>query len=338
MNNDTNGDRFMSSSLNAEKKESSAEVRLRPRNFDEFIGQKNIVENISVMVDSAKIRTTALDHILLSGPPGLGKTSLAYLIAGEIGTQLHVISGPAIEKKGDLAAILTNLNKGDILFIDEIHRLHISIEEILYSAMEDYRLDLVIGQGHAARTMQIDICPFTLVGATTRSGLLSNPLRDRFVAQFHYDFYEPEEIQKIIDLNSEKLNLQIDKNASLLAANCSRGTPRIANRILRRVRDFSLVNKTDLITRSEVESSLSLMQIDRLGLDRMDRKILQTIKETFKGGPVGIDSLCATLSEERGTLEDVYEPFLLKEGFIKRTPRGRELTERSIKHLIELDT
>lgn len=325
--------RFMSTKLNNDYAEEQNEVKLRPQNFSEFIGQKNIIENISIMVDSAKIRGSALDHILLSGPPGLGKTSLAYLISGAVGTQLHVISGPAIEKKGDLAAILTNLNKGDILFIDEIHRLHISVEEILYSAMEDFRLDLVIGQGHAARTMQIDVCPFTLVGATTRAGLLSNPLRDRFVAQFHYDFYEANEIKKIIELNSNKLNLKIEDNAAFLAAKCSRGTPRIANRILRRVRDFSLVNKTSLISEDEVRSSLRLMQIDEYGLDRMDRKILTTIRDFFAGGPVGIESLCATLSEERGTLEDVYEPFLLKDGFLRRTPRGRELTDKAIEHL-----
>jgi len=338
MSQEFEGNRFMSTSLNNDNVEEQTEVKLRPQNFSEFIGQKNIVENISIMVDSAKIRESALDHILLSGPPGLGKTSLAYLISGAVGSQLHVISGPAIEKKGDLAAILTNLNKGDILFIDEIHRLHISVEEILYSAMEDFRLDLVIGQGHAARTMQIDVSPFTLVGATTRSGLLSNPLRDRFIAQFHYDFYEPHEIKQIIELNSKKLNLEIENEAALLAAHCSRGTPRIANRILRRVRDFSLVNKTSLIAVDEVKNSLRLMQIDEFGLDRMDRKILSTIRDFFGGGPVGIESLCATLSEERGTLEDVYEPFLLKDGFLRRTPRGRELTDKALEHLSKSDS
>ena len=326
-------DRFMSTEGLSDEREQIAEIKLRPQNFDEFIGQKNIVNNISIMVDSAKLRKSAIDHILLSGPPGLGKTSLAYLIAGAIGSQLHVISGPAIEKKGDLAAILTNLNKGDVLFIDEIHRLHISVEEILYSAMEDFRLDLVIGQGHAARTMQIEISPFTLVGATTRSGLLSNPLRDRFVAQFHYDFYEDFELKEIIDLNAKKLGLKIESAASLLAAKCSRGTPRIANRILRRVRDFALVNNTSVIKELEVHESLKLMQIDSSGLDRMDRKILTTIRDFFNGGPVGIESLCATLSEERGTLEDVYEPFLLKDGFLKRTPRGREVTQKALDHL-----
>lgn len=326
-------DRFLSTETKNDGSEAQVEVKLRPQNFREFIGQKNIVNNINIMVDSAKLRGSAIDHILLSGPPGLGKTSLAYLLAGSIGSQLHVISGPAIEKKGDLAAILTNLNRGDILFIDEIHRLHISVEEILYSAMEDYRLDLVIGQGHAARTMQIDITPFTLVGATTRSGLLSNPLRDRFVSQFHYDFYDDSELMEIIKLNAKKLGISMSDEACLLAAKCSRGTPRIANRILRRVRDFALVNKTSLITESEVSSSLELMQIDSRGLDRMDRKILTTIRDYFGNGPVGIESLCATLSEERGTLEDVYEPFLLKDGFLKRTPRGREITEKALDHL-----
>ena len=330
----TDNDRFVSSDVTSSN-EIQTEVKLRPQNFSEFIGQKNIVQNISIMVDSAKLRGSAIDHILLSGPPGLGKTSLAYLITDSVSSKLHVISGPAIEKKGDLAAILTNLNSGDVLFIDEIHRLHISVEEILYSAMEDFRLDLVIGQGHAARTMQIEISPFSLIGATTRSGLLSNPLRDRFVAQFHYDFYNSDELEEILKLNARKLEISIEDSACKTAADCSRGTPRIANRILRRVRDFSLVNQSAIISNKEVKESLKLMQIDSLGLDRMDRKILNTIQNLFNNGPVGIESLSATLSEDRGTLEDVYEPFLLKEGFIRRTPRGREITEKGLEHLGE---
>jgi Holliday junction DNA helicase RuvB len=312
------------------------EVLLRPVDFTEYIGQKKVVQNIEVMVESAKIRNSAMDHALLSGPPGLGKTSLAMIIAKALGSELHVISGPAIEKKGDLAAILTNLGPRDVLFIDEIHRMHISVEEILYSAMEDYRLDIVIGQGAAARTMQIKIAPFTLIGATTRSGLLSNPLRDRFMAHLHFDFYHQNELAKIVENNSHKLNVELDSKALMMIAACARGTPRIANRILRRVRDFSLVKGESKISKDSVEKSLSLMEIDHFGLDRMDRKILQVIEEYYKGGPVGIETLCATLSEDRMTIEDVYEPYLLKEGFLLRTPRGREISQKSKDHLKNL--
>jgi holliday junction DNA helicase RuvB len=316
-----------------ENEEYIHEDSLRPKNFGEFVGQKNIVKNVEIMVESSKLRNVAADHMLLSGPPGLGKTSLAHLIAKEIGSTLHVISGPAIEKKGDLAAILTNIQPKDVLFIDEIHRMHISIEEILYSAMEDYRLDLVIGQGPSARTMQIDISPFTLIGATTRSGLLSRPLRDRFLASFHYDFYTDEELSLIVKENTKKLKLEMSSGAAAQISKCSRGTPRISNRILRRVRDFAIVEKKSVITEEEVSKSLSLMEVDSLGLDRMDRKILMVINEFYGGGPVGIESLCATLNEDRGTLEDVYEPFLLKIGFLRRTPRGREITEMAKDHL-----
>jgi Holliday junction DNA helicase RuvB len=312
------------------------EVLLRPTDFSEYVGQKKVVQNIEVMVESAKLRSAAMDHALLSGPPGLGKTSLAMIIAKALGSELHVISGPAIEKKGDLAAILTNLNPRDVLFIDEIHRMHISVEEILYSAMEDYRLDIVIGQGPAARTMQIQIAPFTLIGATTRSGLLSNPLRDRFMAHLHFDFYQHDELAKIVENNSHKLKIDLDSTALKLIAACARGTPRIANRILRRVRDFSLVKGETKISKDSVEKSLSLMEIDHFGLDRMDRKILQVIEEYYKGGPVGIETLCATLSEDRMTIEDVYEPYLLKEGFLLRTPRGREISQKSKDHLKSL--
>jgi Holliday junction DNA helicase RuvB len=309
------------------------EVLLRPTDFTEYIGQKKVVQNVEVMVESARIRKSAMDHALLSGPPGLGKTSLAMIIAKSIGSELHVISGPAIEKKGDLAAILTNLNPRDVLFIDEIHRMHISVEEILYSAMEDYRLDIVIGQGPSARTMQIQVAPFTLIGATTRSGLLSNPLRDRFMAHLHFDFYGHEDLAQIVKNNSKKLNVTLDKEALKMIAACSRGTPRIANRILRRVRDFSLVKGESEISKDAVFQSLSLMEIDQYGLDRMDRKILQVIEEYYKGGPVGIETLCATLAEDRTTIEDVYEPYLLKEGFLLRTPRGREISQKSRDHL-----
>jgi Holliday junction DNA helicase RuvB len=274
-----------------------------------------------------------MDHCLLSGPPGLGKTSLAMILSQYIGSELHIISGPAIEKKGDLAAILTNLGPRDVLFIDEIHRLHISVEEILYSAMEDYRLDILIGQGPSARTMQIDISPFTLIGATTRSGLLSNPLRDRFMAHFHFDFYNQEDLEKIISNNSKKLNIALNDEAKNLMASCARGTPRIANRILRRVRDFSIVKGHNSVTRVEVEKALHLMDIDLFGLDRMDRKILQVIHDYYQGGPVGIDALSATLSEDRDTIEDVYEPYLLKEGYLIRTSRGRMISDKAREHL-----
>ncbi len=310
------------------------ESQLRPKKFTDYIGQTRIIENVKIMVESAKIRQGPLDHILFSGPPGLGKTSLAMIITEELGSELHMITGPAIEKKGDLAAILTNLKPRDVLFIDEIHRLHISVEEILYAAMEDFRLDIVIGQGPTARTMQISIPPFTLVGATTRSGLLSNPLRTRFLANFNFDFYEPEDLAKIIEMNMKKLEIQIDPNAILKMAKCARGTPRIANRILRRVRDFILVSGKKSATLQDVEKALSLMEIDSLGLDRTDRKILSVIRDYYSGGPVGIEALCATLGEDRTTIEDVYEPYLLKEGLLVRTPRGRALSEKATKHLM----
>lgn len=316
--------------------EKNYEVILRPQGFDHFIGQKKVVDNVKIMVKSALIRKGAMDHVLLSGPPGLGKTSLAMILANELGSHLHLVSGPAIEKKGDLAALLTNLSFGDVLFIDEIHRLNIAVEEILYSAMEDYRLDIVIGQGTAARTMQINIEPFTLIGATTRAGLLSNPLRTRFLANLHFDFYEVQDLVKILLINSKKMNLFIDNDSLSKMATCARGTPRIANRILRRVRDFCLVKGHDYSEPSDVLEALELMEIDQAGLDRMDRKIMQVMKEYYGGGPVGIDALCATLAEDRTTIEDVYEPYLLKEGYIIRTPRGRLLSEKGMNHQVEL--
>lgn len=327
---ETSNDRFLSPEGSRDFKH---EERLRPSNFDEFIGQKRVIENIDVMVKSSNMREQAMDHVLLSGPPGLGKTSLAMLIANSLGSELHVVSGPAIEKKGDLAAVLTNLQPRDVLFIDEIHRMHISVEEILYSAMEDFRLDIVIGQGPSARTMQIDVAPFTLIGATTRSGLLSNPLRDRFMAHLHFDFYKDEELGEIIHNNSKKLDVILKDDSKTEMAKCSRGTPRIANRILRRVRDFALVEGQNEICPAHVKKSLDLMDIDFSGLDRMDRKILTVIRDYYKGGPVGIEALCATLAEDRSTIEDVYEPFLLKEGFILRTPRGREISDKAVEHL-----
>ena len=321
--------------VTSEIRESEVEhdVKLRPQNFKEYIGQKRVVENVELMVKSALKRKTAMDHVLLSGPPGLGKTSLAMLIAKNIGSELHVISGPAVEKKGDLAAVLTNLNPQDVLFIDEIHRMHISVEEILYSAMEDYRLDILIGQGASARTMQIDLVPFTLIGATTRSGLLSNPLRDRFMAHLHFDYYKSEELAQILKNNSVKMDINLIEEAKAEIARRSRGTPRIANRILRRVRDFALVEDHSKIEVGDVNKALDLLDIDSLGLDTMDRKILTVMRDYYSNGPVGIDALSATLGEDKQTIEEVYEPFLLKEGLILRTPRGRQLSERAIAHI-----
>lgn len=309
------------------------EAQLRPQNFSEFIGQSRVVENVDLMVRSAIVRKTAMDHVLLSGPPGLGKTSLAMLIARGLGSELHVVSGPAIEKKGDLAAVLTNLKPRDVLFIDEIHRMHITVEEILYSAMEDYRLDILIGQGASARTMQIDLSQFTLIGATTRSGLLSNPLRDRFTAHLNFDYYDPEMLSVIIFNNSKKMGIKLSEEAKLQIARRSRGTPRIANRILRRVRDFALVNNSPQVGTKEVSAALSLLDIDDLGLDSMDRKILTVMKNYYQGGPVGIDALSATLGEDKQTIEEVYEPYLLKQGLILRTPRGRLLSEDAKNHI-----
>ena len=291
------------------------------------------------------MRQEAMDHVLFSGPPGLGKTSLAMIMAKSLESELHTVSGPAIEKKGDLAAVLTNLGPRDVLFIDEIHRIHISIEEMLYSAMEDFRLDILIGQGANAKTMEIGLAPFTLVGATTKSGLLSNPLRDRFMAHFHFDFYEVRDLSSIINNSARRLHLpSMEEPAVYEMAKRSRGTPRIANRILRRVRDFALVTQRiespsrvghplKAIDLSNVRAALSLLEIDSLGLDKMDRKILHTIKDHYQGGPVGIDALCATIGEERSTIEDVYEPYLLKEGLLTRTPRGRMISEAGVEHL-----
>ena len=313
--------------------ERDQEAALRPKTFDEYMGREKVVANINVMVESAKIRNAAMDHVLLSGPPGLGKTSLAMLMAKALGSELHLVSGPAIEKKGDLAAVVTNLKPRDVLFIDEIHRMHVTVEEILYSAMEDFRLDILIGQGASARTMQIDLVPFTLVGATTRSGLLSNPLRDRFMAHLTFDYYSAETLAKILETNAAKLHVPMTGEAKMEIARRARGTPRIANRILRRVRDYALVAGKKMVDLAEVRQALGLMDIDELGLDTMDRKIMTVMKQFYGGGPVGIEALSATLGEDKQTIEEVYEPFLLKQGLILRTPRGRQLSEIAIKHL-----
>lgn len=324
-------DRVVSGATDHSEREQ--EAGLRPKTFDEFVGQEKVVANISVMVESAKIRKAAMDHVLLSGPPGLGKTSLAMLIADALGSEMHLVSGPAIEKKGDLAAVLTNLKPNDVLFIDEIHRMHIAVEEILYSAMEDFRLDILIGQGASARTMQIDLLPFTLIGATTRSGLLSNPLRDRFMAHLTFDYYPAETLAKIIAANAVKLSMNLSADSKFEIARRARGTPRIANRILRRVRDYTLVSRKNTAELADVQKALQLMDIDELGLDSMDRKILQVMKQYYSGGPVGIEALSATLGEDKQTIEEVYEPYLLKQGLILRTPRGRVLSEEAARHL-----
>lgn len=323
--------RFITPDL--ERNEVEHDAKLRPADFTEYIGQQRVVDNVELMVKSAIKRNAAMDHVLLSGPPGLGKTSLAMIIAKTIGSELHVISGPAIEKKGDLAAVLTNLAPRDVLFIDEIHRMHISVEEILYSAMEDFRLDILIGQGASARTMQIDLVPFSLIGATTRSGLLSNPLRDRFMANLHFDYYGAVDLAKILQNNSKKMEVSLSEEAKMAIAGRSRGTPRIANRILRRVRDFALVENHELVNIEDVDKALGLLDIDDLGLDSMDRKILNVIHNYYSNGPVGIDALSATLGEDKQTIEEVYEPYLLKEGLLLRTPRGRVLSDKAIGHI-----
>lgn len=313
--------------------EISYDTELRPRNFHEFIGQRSVVDNIELMINSALIRKQPMDHVLFSGPPGLGKTSLAYLMAKILGVNLHVVTGPAVDKKGDLAATLTNLSPRDVLFIDEIHRLPTTVEEMLYSAMEDFRLDIIIGHGPSARTMQIQIPPFTLIGATTRSGLLSRPLRDRFTSHMNFDFYNSNELGEIIIKNAQKMSVKLAPKSALLIATMARGTPRVANRILRRVRDFSIVKKVEEMDENDVTLALKLLGIDCYGLDAMDRKILSLIDEQYKGGPVGIDALCATLCEDRHTIEDVYEPYLLKIGFLLRTSRGRVISDKAKEYL-----
>ena len=312
--------------------EKDFENALRPLSFRDFSGQQKIVENLEVFVEAAKYRGEPLDHTLLHGPPGLGKTTLSNIIANELGVGFKITSGPVLDKPGDLAGILTSLEKNDVLFIDEIHRLSPVVEEYLYSAMEDYRIDIMIDKGPSARSIQIDLNPFTLVGATTRSGLLTAPLRARFGINMHLEYYEPEVLQRIIERSSNILGVPITEDAALEIAGRSRGTPRIANALLRRVRDFAQVKGNGRIDTKITKVALTALNIDQYGLDEIDNKILLTIIDKFRGGPVGLTTIATAIGEDAGTVEEVYEPFLIMEGFIKRTPRGRMVTELAYRH------
>ena len=309
------------------------EISLRPKTLDEYIGQKKVKENLDVYMKAALLRHEPLDHVLLYGPPGLGKTTLAGIIANTMGTQLRVTSGPAIEKPGDLAALLTNLNAGDVLFVDEIHRLSRSVEEVLYPAMEDRAIDIIIGKGPSARSIRLDLQPFTLVAATTRAGSLSAPLRDRFGMLLRLELYTPEELSQIVTRSARIMGIGIDEEGAIEIASRSRGTPRIANRLLKRARDFSQVIGSGCITLDDARQALSRMEIDELGLDNIDRRILSTMIRNFNGGPVGLETIAASIGEEAVTIEDVYEPYLMQIGFLARTPRGRTVTDAAYAHL-----
>lgn len=324
-------DRITAANLNLDEEE--MELSLRPKRLSEYIGQKSVTENLKIFIEAAQMRKEPLDHVLFYGPPGLGKTTLAGIIANELGVDLRITSGPAIERAGDLAAILTNLKDGDVLFIDEIHRLNRSVEEVLYSAMEDYALDIIIGKGPSARSIRLDLSKFTLIGATTRAGSLSAPLRDRFGVICKFEMYQNDELAEIIKRSGEILNVSIESDCLLELARCSRGTPRVANRLLKRVRDFSQVKGNGVIDCEITKKTLHSLGIDALGLEGLDRDILRLIIERFKGGPVGIDTIAAAIGEERITIEDVYEPYLIQAGLLHRTQKGRMVSEEAYKHL-----